>query len=102
MTRSVTASSASSGSTFSTGAIRPTRSIAGSLRRAITCSRICFIRAAGSDSPIGAAMVTPAHWLPDAGSSPVRRLTGMAIGTASTGTPSTSWYRPRPPHSAAR
>ena len=47
-------------------------------------------------------MVTPVNLLPDAGSSSVRRLTGMVSGRASTGTPSTSWYRPRPPHSAAR
>ena len=76
--------------------------MAGSLRRAITCSRTCLIRSTGSDSPTGAAMVTPVNRLPDAGSSPLRRLTGSASGRASTGTPSTSWYRPSPPHSAAR
>src|SRR4029077_6317113 len=53
-------------------------------------------------SPTGAAVVTPGNLLPDAGSSAPRRLTGRASGSASTGTPSTSWYRPSPPHSAAR
>ena len=76
--------------------------MAGSLRPAITCWRTCRIRSTGSDSPTGAAIVTPANRLPEAGSSAPRRLTGRASGSASTGTPSTSWYRPSPPHSAAR
>ena len=100
--RAVTDSSAASGSRLSTGATRSSTPIAGSLRRAITCSRTSRIRSAGSDSPTGAAIVTPANLLPAARSSAVRRLTGSASGSSSTGTPRASWYRPRPPHRAAR
>ena len=63
------------------------RCMAGSVRAVRIVSRTMRIRTTGSGSPTGAAMRTPDHWLPAAGSSPARRLIGMASGRASTGRP---------------
>ena len=85
-----------------TGATALNAVMAGSATAVRTCSRMSKMRRAGSGSPIGAAMRAPAKRLPPAGSSSVRRFTGIASGSASMGTPSASWYRRSAPQSAAR
>jgi hypothetical protein len=90
-TEPVTDSNNGVGSTLSTGAMEPMMSIAGSSRRWVICARIFCMRAIGSAVPIGAARLTPVKRLPPAGSESARRLTGTAIGSVATGTPSASW-----------